>query len=385
MRYLLLTIFLGFATINSIAQQNHFIYLQTENKQSFYVKLDKKIFSSASTGFLIIPKLLNGEVTLTVGFPKNEWPEQNFTIPISSKDVGFLLKNFDEKSWSLFNLQSLQMVQANKMVIEPVVVVDQKAIEPPKIVGEQKVVIEETVAKKIVPVDSLKEIPAITQVEAKPTTTLPPTNYWGSKVSKLNTKIINQGTSVTYLDNQTEPKDTIEIFLSTEKLAEVIDTTNTNTTSTKSEVKIVDVNVSNSEKKSKPYEIIVTEDKEKKIEEVKPINSVATASPKPLIIMINSDCKKTATEKDFISLRKKMVDQNNEGDMIDVAKKYFKQKCFYVEQIKNLSLILIKDEAKYKLFDAAYPFVVDTSNFKTLQSQLQEEYFISRFKAMIKQ
>jgi hypothetical protein len=48
-------IFLG-----SHAQQNHFIYIQTENKQPFYVKLDKQLFSSAASGYIILPKLKEG-------------------------------------------------------------------------------------------------------------------------------------------------------------------------------------------------------------------------------------------------------------------------------------------------------------------------------------
>jgi Domain of unknown function (DUF4476) len=388
MRHLLVTFLLGFASLNIIAQQNHFIYLQTENKQSFYVKLDKKIFSSASTGFLIIPKLLNGEVTFTLGFPKNEWPEQNFTIHINSRDVGYLLKNFDEKGWSLFDLQSLQMVQANKATSVPVVVAEQKTITEPKIVEEQKVIVKETTATKNAPIDTVKTTPSITQIDSKANTSTPQPNYCGNKISKLSTKAINQGTTITYLDNQTEPKDTItiDIFLPTEKPVDTI--ISANTPNSQNEVKVFDVNVSNTEKNTKPFEIIVADDKPKKLEDVKqiePKDVVESPKPKPLIIMINSDCKKTATEKDFISLRKKMIDQNSEDEMIEVAKKYLKQKCFYVEQVKNLSQILIKEEAKYKLFDAAYPFVVDTSNFKTLQSQLKEEYFISRFKAMVKQ
>jgi hypothetical protein len=35
-------------------------------------------------------------------------------------------------------------------------------------------------------------------------------------------------------------------------------------------------------------------------------------------------------------------------------------------------------------FDAAYQYVSDLENFSTLQSALKDEYFINRFKAMIR-
>jgi len=88
------------------AQQSHFIYIQTDNKQPFYVKLDKTIYSSASSGYLIIPQLKTGSYSFVIGFPKNEWPEQNIRCSVENKDLGYILKNFGDKGWGLFNLQS---------------------------------------------------------------------------------------------------------------------------------------------------------------------------------------------------------------------------------------------------------------------------------------
>ena len=79
-----------------------------------------------------------------------------------------------------------------------------------------------------------------------------------------------------------------------------------------------------------------------------------------------------------------MTAQKDEDEMIDAAQKLFKQKCYSTEQVKNLSVLFLKDESKYKFFDTAYPFVYDSGNFKNLESQLTDPYFISRFKAMIR-
>ena len=53
---------------------------------------------------------------------------------------------------------------------------------------------------------------------------------------------------------------------------------------------------------------------------------------------------------------KKMASENNPEDMIKVAKKYFKVKCYGTEQIKDLSYLFLTDKGKYMFFDAAYPF-----------------------------
>ena len=121
MKHLRVTIFFIclFISFSIQAQQNHFIYIQTENKQPFYVKLDKKIYSSSASGYLIIPKLKEGIYNLIVGFPKNEWPEQKIKSTLGDKDLGYLLKNFGDKGWGFFNLQSLNIVMADNNEKKP--------------------------------------------------------------------------------------------------------------------------------------------------------------------------------------------------------------------------------------------------------------------------
>ncbi|MEP7254114.1 MAG: DUF4476 domain-containing protein [Ginsengibacter sp.] len=92
------------------AQQVHFVYLQTENGQPFYVKLDNKVTSSSPAGYLILPKMSEGDYTISVGFPKKEFPEESFKVSLDKENKGFLLKNFGEKGWGLFNLQSFALV-----------------------------------------------------------------------------------------------------------------------------------------------------------------------------------------------------------------------------------------------------------------------------------
>src|SRR5882757_6295280 len=98
MKYLFASLLICLS-VSAHAQQNHFKYIQADNRQPFYIKLDKKILSSSASGYLIIPKLQEGNYTLTIGFPKNEWPEQNVTCSVNKKDAGYLLKNFGDKGW----------------------------------------------------------------------------------------------------------------------------------------------------------------------------------------------------------------------------------------------------------------------------------------------
>ncbi|MEP7233007.1 MAG: DUF4476 domain-containing protein [Ginsengibacter sp.] len=101
------------------AQQVHFVYLQTENAQPFYVKLDNKVTSSSSSGYLILPKLADSAYKISIGFPKKEFPEESFEISVDKDNKGFLLKNFGEKGWGLFNLQSFALVMGNNSTAAP--------------------------------------------------------------------------------------------------------------------------------------------------------------------------------------------------------------------------------------------------------------------------
>jgi Domain of unknown function (DUF4476) len=94
-------------------------------------------------------------------------------------------------------------------------------------------------------------------------------------------------------------------------------------------------------------------------------------------------CKSIASDADFYKLRKKMADRKSDADMLDEAKKSFKAKCFTTGQVKNLGALFLGDGGKYNFFDAAYLHISDTDNFASLQSELKDEYFINRFKAML--
>lgn len=131
---------------------------------------------------------------------------------------------------------------------------------------------------------------------------------------------------------------------------------------------------------SKPSEII-QKDTAKAVVEVLKQDSVV--APKKLS-MVNSDCVNKATDGDLDKLRVKMLAATTIEDRILIARKAFKAKCYYTRQIKALTELFFSDENRYQFFDAAYPFVVDTDEFKSLVKLLTEEYYINRFKVMVR-
>ena len=112
MNKLLLCLLLAMGSFRANSQKVYFIYLQSEQDQPFFVKMDEKVYSSSASGYLILSRLRDSTYTFTIGFPQQKWPEQKFAVSVRSKDHGYILKNFGEKGWGLFDLQTLAIQMA---------------------------------------------------------------------------------------------------------------------------------------------------------------------------------------------------------------------------------------------------------------------------------
>ncbi|HTB53528.1 MAG TPA: DUF4476 domain-containing protein [Ferruginibacter sp.] len=296
---------------SSIAQQNHYIYIQTESNQPFYVKLNNQVYSSTGSGYVILSKLHEGSYIIKIGFIKSGGGEQNFVCTIDKNDIGYLLKNFQDKGWGLFNLQTMGITMASSrdtVLVAPKPKTDafstmlSTAVNDPTI-QQQENQKKADAAPVAQPVDSPKEAAPLVENAAAP-------------IAKL-----------------------------------------------------------------KP---IIQEDSAKTVAKPAATASKAdTVRSAKTITISNANCKGEASNDDFLKLRKKMASYQSDADMITAAKKVFKQKCFTTADIKNLSVLFLKDEGKYNFFDAAYPYVSD-GNFSSLEDQLTDNYYISRFRIMVR-
>jgi len=194
-----------------------------------------------------------------------------------------------------------------------------------------------------------------------------------STIRRRSRKTNRDGMELMYVDTYGDVKDTIRILIPSEKKEKKDQEINTEP--------VVITPVQDDNKKT--GDDAAKKPKDKLSDEEKKIIQEANKEPLTKSAMINSDCKNLATEEDFLKTRKKMVAENNDEDMIKAAKKIFKTRCFTTEQIKNLSVLFLKDEGKYMFFDAAYPFASDSDLYPSLENQLTDAYYITRFRAMI--
>ena len=428
------------------AQQVHFVYLQTENSQPFYVKVNNKVVSSSPEGYVIIPNLIDNMYEIVIGFPKNEFPEEKFMVPVDKKNEGFLVKNFGEKGWSLFNMQTLALINKTET---PTVAVTTKIQDDPFSKMLASVVKDSSLLQKIEPVaekpaavvaekpaDAVIQTPAITMVDTPATAGVtavekPDSNTIETPVVEKPapiTRILSlrekAGVEMIYVDKGEKDNDTVRIFMPVSeaenkkegqvsvkesKINEApsgIDTSRFNITPTiitappssydaKETPVVKDSSFEKKEAVERPAIIIYDSSsavtKSSEVTSRSPEVAKAANKESEIIVLpraatsskVNSDCKSFATDSDFLKLRKKMAAENNNEDMINAAKKVFRSQCFSTEQIRNLSYLFLNDEGKYMFFDAAYAYTSDSDQYATLESQLTDPYYITRFKAMI--
>ncbi|MEJ7611770.1 MAG: DUF4476 domain-containing protein [Ferruginibacter sp.] len=356
------------------AQQKYFAYIQSEDKQPFSINVSDKVLTSSPTGYIVIPKLTNGTYALSIGFPGRTAAAQIIILTVANADAGYLLKNFGEKGWGLFNARTLelQMNAASGAPLQKPADADDVFINVLANAANTPVT-----ATKVIPVETAKVITVPTPAVKPPL----------AVIERIDGTVSAEGRSYIYVERNGTVTDTIMIFIPAETIATERSPAE-QPAPDKARVekeKFLNIELQNPNAAPAVPPVMVVVPDAKPVYDtaliVQPI--VGDKKDKP-IVTFNSDCKAIADENDFLKIRKKMAAAGTEEGMMAAAKKFFRSQCWSTEQVKNLSLLFLTDAGKYQFFDAAYPRTHDTQNFATLQSQLKEEYFINRFRAMVR-
>jgi hypothetical protein len=446
-----LFVYLVFASASLKAQRVYFIYLQTDNQQPFYARIGEKVYNSTPSGYLILSNLRDSNYSVNIGIQGSQVPDQPYSLTVNKKDQGFLIKNFGDKGWGLFNLTTMATIMPVTKSVNPVQSVKTEKREDNAFtnllakVADDSTIKERPVMEK--PMEQkadatalntekdgeeksdAKEITPSKQEEIKKGVVVAPVVI--NEKPKADSPVVKEqvqesnNAAQTKEDSILAAKNSEAELLKQEELRkqDSIAKAKTQTTtegeykrsvvklksesSTTTGIGLVFIDMWPNDKTDTIRILIPAETKisssiepkqeEKKLLDVPPVDANQRETP-ITVNTKNNNCKVVATENDFIKLRKKMsgesndflgglrkkiVGEKNDDDMIAEAKKFFKTKCFSTLQIKNLSALFLTEESKYKFFDAAFQYVSDLENFSTLQSELKEEYYVNRFKAMI--
>ena len=354
--------FLLLLSLGTKAQQNYFIYVQADNKQPFFVTMNDKRLSSSASGYIVIPKLSTGSYSLKVGFPKDIFPEQVLALTVGNADAGYLLKNYGDRGWGLYNIQTMEVTMNGGTPKKPENADDAFTTA---LSGAANT----TLTK---PDHSTVYTGAMVPAEV-------------SVIEKISGTNTAEGSVMIYTDRTGTAVDTIRVFIPSSPIAvikEMVTTTTEIKTEPVKDTKFLDIELQNPNTKAidtAGAKAVVTPEST-----LETTSSVLAKSADKPVVNFNSDCRSNAGDDDFLKVRKKMAAAKDEDAMVDAARKSFKSKCYSTEQVKNLGLLFLTDGGKYKFFDAAYPYTYDTQNFGSLKSQLHDEYYINRFRAMVR-
>lgn len=489
MKRIILLLVLGGLGFTGFSQKVYFIYLQSEPVQPFYVKLNGKLQSSSAGGYLILSRLVDSTYSFAIGFNQSGVPEQTFTVKMAQKDHGFLIKNFGEKGWGIFDLQTLTIQYSASRIettdtksgssgreVSPFTDLLSKATGDPSLREQppapkvETVPVEKTETVKteqprsdsqtVAPVtetnpaanavmsetdkqekaksaqtapvktepEGVKTGPVVKSKEEKkeePVTAIPvetervqpiidtmmkvapvqeekkpdlpkvpeqeiaalkaepavkkeqesPVVYTKSVVTKRSESSTTEGFGLVFLDAWEGGRvDTIRLLIPNPKQVVALVKEPPRTEKKFLEIQAAAVNPENKS---------VTVEKPQQSETAQPVAEVKVETKPADKPAVAAPCAEAASDTDFFTLRKSMAAAEGDDEMIGQAKKYFKQKCFTVAQLKNLAALFLNDEARYNFFDAAYKYTVDKPAFAALEAELKDPYYINRFKAMI--
>lgn len=481
MNKLILFLFMLMGTHGVFSQKVYFVYLQTEQQQPFFVRMDEKVYSSTASGYLILSNLRDSSYQFRIGFPQGKWPEQEFTVALKGRDQGFLLKHFGDKGWGLFNLQTLgvQMsattekdasFRTREKEVTPFTDILAKAADDPSlrveaiVVNEKKPVAspeKEEVTSGAQPAVVLTRASAVPAepVPAKPAPGEPERQAVEEKAPAVEIVKTPEKTSPDPGAGQLQPVKGEEKGSVGEKIGGSADTVAASgeigageaQASATKPVQVTEVTLgrigeepapgNRNEKQTadagaldmkSPVRVRALEDKQElggthrvyideqadgtrdtigilipaeaePVVEIKEVpkedlrflnissdtaRAPAPQSTSPVLATdtrsVRKECMALADESDFYKLRKKMVAETDDDDMVDEARKYFRTKCFSTQQIRNLGVLFLDDLGRYKFFDMAYIFASDPVQYAVLEAELKDEYYKKRFRAMLK-
>ena len=369
------------------AQETRFVYFQTENGNPFYLKWKDSIISSTETGYLILSGMDIGKHAINIGFPQNTAPSTPYVLTLEIHDLGYLIKQNLDKGIVLEDLQTREVLTSEKSATmdfgyEPGDAFSSLLVD---VTGDSSILNKKSNPKnteriETAKTDSVQTKSKVDLVVSKGTETNRP-------ITRLYTRLDSSGRLMTYIVPGKEKNDTVVLFISYPKAAKetkaVIETkvNDKNKEVPSTEIKKTENKTDTSSAKQSKVKVQAEGNRNNttigkdslKVDQVKNTKETDTAN----------QCRNAATERDFINLRRRMVDQYEEKLMQEVALQSFRKKCYTSLQIKNLCVLFLKEKSRLEFLKSAYPFAKDKENFYLLQSLFADPALIAQFRSML--
>ena len=362
----------------------HYIFIEADGQQPFYLKQGNKMVSSSAAGFLILPKITASELEFSIGFPKNSYPEVSFYINGTDRDRGFQLKLMEGQGWSLFDRTSLEVIKGEAPKAAPI-----EMQLPKKDEGSfAKLLSNATDDKSLLDATPKKdnvEKTAPVKAIAKNGLTAAATNA-GLKdsLSKKVNVIQPQISIATQMDNEDVKRVVfVEKTMKGKPDTITVDIEKKNILAANEPLK----QSKDALAETSPKAVIHTPVSPDTVSQViKPKadadSGKANVQPPKASPIIICD-RPIADYKDIRALQKKLLGIASEEGQRNYAVKAFGQKCFNTKQALEIGWFFVDETSRLRLFKALQSLISDKASFGNLEVSFLKEENIKAFRALV--
>jgi hypothetical protein len=380
---------MGFMLMAAMAFQSltaqHYIFIEADGQQPFYLKQGNTTVSSSTAGFLILPKIKAAELEFSIGFPKNIYPEVSFYIIGTDRDRGFQLKLMEGQGWSLFDRTSLEIIKGESPKAAPIEMQLSKKDEGSfaqllATVTDDRSLLELTPKKDTVgkasPSQPITKA-GLTAVAAKSglkdslgknDKVILPSIFTSSQMEDADVK------RLVFVENTSKGRpDTITVEIEKKKTVTPIASLTPSkdsslATTAPSPVAHDKVKTVTMSQLSKPKDGPDT---------AKTNVQVSKASP---IVVCD---RPIADYKDIRALQKKLLGIASDEEQRNYTVKAFGQKCFNSKQALEIGWFFLDENSRLQLFKALKPLISDKASFGNLEVSFLKEENINAFRALV--
>lgn len=351
----------------SVLSAQHYLFIEAEGQQPFYIKRGSEAYSSTASGFLILSKLAVKEIDFIIGFPNKRYPEISFKVNGLDRDRGFLLKQVEGKGWMLIDRSGAGMIAGGAVTPQLL-----STISSSSSAGFADLLADATGDKSLLekttysPATITKQAPATTKSTSNSSPAKKPQNQqvppkpksWGV-IRSIVQSDDSASISITFFEKNAKEKwDTIlvEIEKPLKSIApEKIEIENSRT------AQRVEEQVNLLQLTSSPLNI-------------------------PAENIVSTDCKNpVALPKDVREVQRKMSKTSSLDEQMAIALKAMAERCFTTRQVKELGTVFWEEEQRLFFFTTVRKFVSDPALYSELEQSLLQEGSKRSFREMLKQ
>jgi hypothetical protein len=363
----------------------HYIFIEADGQQPFYLKQGNKMVSSSAAGFLILPKITASELEFSIGFPKNSYPEVSFYINGTDRDRGFQLKLMEGQGWSLFDRTSLEVIKGESPKAAPIEIQLSKKEEGSFAKLLSAATDDKSLLEGLHKKDSLEKaapVKVVTKAGLTAAATKAGLKDSLNKKEKASSPQISISAQaedmdvkrLVFVEKTTQgSSDTIAVEIEKKKVV-----ASTEPLIPKKDTVLAATSPKDIAHTAIPSDTIAFVGKPKEEADSAKANNL---SPKASPIIVCD--RPIADYKDIRSLQKKLLGIASDDDQRNYAVKAFGQKCFNTKQALEIGWFFVDENSRLQLFKALQPLIADKASFGNLEVSFLKEENIKAFRALV--